>query len=316
MDMTTNASVADLQAQSEQTERWVRRYLELSDAADMVGLTEVVDDSCEFHDVRYAPVIGKAALAEWAPKLFEGMTNQKPKALVNLAVSGRVAIGEFDFEGYHTGEYRGFAPTGNVIRWSAVLIYTFNDAGLLTRMMYYYDVQAFENQLRGESVAPERPTRKNDATTTKLAHDIVVAQSIETEAWLRQYLVLIDKRDVAALDPLIDDDVRFDDVRYDSIIGKAALVEWGAGLFAGLSEQTRDSIPNMAVTGRCAIAEFTFSATHTGEYFGFPGTGKRIHWSACAVYRFTDEGKLIHQVYYNDVEALEAQLAGTPLAVA
>lgn len=311
--MTEDTTGLSIALQSEQTERWMRRYLELSDATDLEALAEVIDDACEFHDVRYPPVIGKAALVEWAPKLFAGMTDQKPKALVNLAVSGRVAIGEFDFEGHHTGEYRGFPPTGNVIRWSAVLIYTFNDAGLLTKMMYYYDVEAFENQLSGKTLAGPRPTRKNDAETPKLPRDIVAAQSIETERWLRRYLELVDKRDVEALDPLIDDDVRFDDVRYDPVIGKAALIEWGGGLFAGLSEQTRDSIPNLAVTGRCAIAEFTFSATHTGDYFGFPATGNRIHWSACAVYRFTDEGKLVHQTYYNDVEALEAQLAGKAL---
>jgi hypothetical protein len=51
----TDPDSLSMAAQSEQTESWIRRYLELSDATDLEGLAEVIDDACEFHDVRYPP---------------------------------------------------------------------------------------------------------------------------------------------------------------------------------------------------------------------------------------------------------------------
>jgi steroid delta-isomerase-like uncharacterized protein len=314
--MYDDFNAARLQQQSEETERWVRAYLKASDAGDLETLTTLISDDCEFHDCRYPPVIGAEALAEWAPKLFEGMTNQKPDALVNLAITGRVAIGEFDFEGWHTGEYRGFPPTGKVVRWPAVLIYTFNDAGKLCRFMYYYDVQAFEAQLRGDVAAPPAPTRPNDISRPKLPADVLAAQSIETERWVKAYLKAVDDQDVDALDSLVDDNVEYHDVRYDPVIGKAAATEWGAALFEGMPEIKRECIANLAVTGRRVIAEYEFSGMHSGTYLGFPATNEKIHWWGCAVYLFTDAGKLVHQTYYNDVEALESQLAGEPLELA
>jgi steroid delta-isomerase-like uncharacterized protein len=311
--MYDDFNAARLQKQSEETEAWVRAYLKASDAGDLETLTTLIADDCEFHDCRYPPVVGKVALGEWAPKLFEGMTNQKPDALVNLAVTGRVAIGEFDFEGWHTGEYRGFPATGKIVRWPAVLIYTFNDEGLLSRFMYYYDVQAFEQQLRGEVEAPPAPARPNDKSRPKLPADVLAAQSIETERWVKAYLKAVDEQDIEALDAMVDDDVEYHDVRYEPVIGKAAATEWGASLFGGMADIVRENIANLAVTGRCVIAEYEFSGTHTGTYLGFPATGKKIHWWGCAVYQFTDAGKLVHQTYYNDVEALESQLAGKPL---
>jgi steroid delta-isomerase-like uncharacterized protein len=312
--MYDDFKVAQLQQQSEETEAWVRTYLKASDAGDLETLTTLIADDCEFHDCRYPPVIGKEALGEWAPKLFEGMTNQKPDALVNLAVTGRVAIGEFDFEGWHTGEYRGFPATGKVVRWPAVLIYTFNDEGQLRRFMYYYDVQAFEQQLRGEVEAPPAPARPNDISRPKPPADVLAAQSIETEQWVKAYLKAVDEQDIEATDQLVADDCEFHDVRYAPIIGKAALVEWATSLFTGMPDSGRDELVNMAVTGRTAIGEYKFSGTHTGTYLGFPATGQRIYWDSCIVYHFNDAGKLAHQNYYNDVEAVEAQVKGSALA--
>jgi steroid delta-isomerase-like uncharacterized protein len=311
--MYDDFNAARLQQQSEETERWVRAYLKASDAGDLETLSTLIADDCEFHDCRYPPVIGAEALAEWAPKLFEGMTNQKPDALVNLAVTGRVAIGEFDFEGWHTGEYRGFPPTGKVVRWPAVLIYTFNDAGKLCRFMYYYDVQAFEAQLRGDVAAPPAPTRPIDISRPKLPADVLAAQSIETERWVKAYLKAVDDQDMAAMDQFVEDDCEFHDVRYDPIIGKEALVAWGAALFEGMPDSGRTRLVNMAVTGRTVIGEYEFSGTHSGTYLGFPATNKRIYWASCIVYHFSDAGRLASQTYYNDVESVESQLRGEPI---
>lgn len=89
--MTDDSTSLSIAARSEQTEKRIRRYLELSDAADLEAMAEMIDDACEFHDVRYPPVVGKAALLEWAPKLFSGMTDQKTKPLVNFPAGDRSA---------------------------------------------------------------------------------------------------------------------------------------------------------------------------------------------------------------------------------
>jgi steroid delta-isomerase-like uncharacterized protein len=138
----------------------------------------------------------------------------------------------------------------------------------------------------------------------------IAAQSAQTEQWARNFMKVIDSKDPAAAGPLISDDVEYHDCRYAPIIGKAALTVWGAGLWSGMPDLKRLEIVNMAVTGRVAFIECHYEGTHVGEYLGFPATGNTIRYSAVLIYTFNDEGQLIRQMFYNDVEALESQLRG------
>lgn len=134
-------------------------------------------------------------------------------------------------------------------------------------------------------------------------------RTAQTEGWVRRYMEIVDGKDLDAVSELVADDAAYEDCAYGAVRGKEALREWGAGLFAGMPDLKRE-IVNLAVTGRVAIGEFTYTGTHAGEYFGFAPTGKVVSWQAAVVYEFNEDGLLQRQMYYNDARGLEAQLAG------
>jgi len=138
----------------------------------------------------------------------------------------------------------------------------------------------------------------------------VAERSIQTETWIRKYLAAVDSQDLATLNEMVDEECEFHDCRYESVIGKAALAEWGAGIFAGMADQKREQIIHLVSKDRVAIGEFEYTGRHVGDYMGFPGTGQALRWKACVIYTFNDEGRLIRQMYYNDAGALEEKLRG------
>jgi steroid delta-isomerase-like uncharacterized protein len=135
--------------QTQQTEMWIRRYLDAIDGHDLAAADALVADDIEFHDCHYPPMRGKAEITEWAIGLWEGMPDSSRDRTVNLTVTGRIAIGEFEFSGTHTGTYLGYPATGKRVFWQSVIVYEFNEAGQLARQMYYNDAGALEAQLAG-----------------------------------------------------------------------------------------------------------------------------------------------------------------------
>jgi SnoaL-like polyketide cyclase len=138
----------DIAAQSAETEKWARHFWAVTDNKDVALLADLVHPDCEFHDVRYAPVIGTVDATKWGNDLFEGMPDSKRSKIIQVATTGRVCIGEFEYEGTHTGTYYGFPATGNFVRWMCVIIYKFNDDGQLIYMKNYNDTDGLESQLK------------------------------------------------------------------------------------------------------------------------------------------------------------------------
>jgi len=52
----------------------------------------------------------------------------------------------------------------------------------------------------------------------------------------------------------------------------------------------------------------TYTGTHRGELFGFPGTGRKITYQGLAVFR-CKEGKIVRGFVLGDTETLKRQLA-------
>lgn len=56
------------------------------------------------------------------------------------------------------------------------------------------------------------------------------------------------------------------------------------------------------------VARLTYTGTHRGELFGFPGTGKKITYQGIAIFQFR-EGKIISGFVLGDTESLKRQIA-------
>jgi steroid delta-isomerase-like uncharacterized protein len=67
-------------------------------------------------------------------------------------------------------------------------------------------------------------------------------------------------------------------------------------------EYFHNAVPDLTYTVEDQIAEddkvvsrYTVSGTHQGEFFGVPGTGKRIEMTGINIDRFDDSGKLVEE---------------------
>jgi len=60
--------------------------------------------------------------------------------------------------------------------------------------------------------------------------------------------------------------------------------------------------------GEKVVARLTYTGTHRGELFGFPGTGRGITYQGIAIFQFR-EGKIISGYVLGDTESLKRQIA-------
>src|SRR5215204_2209562 len=76
----------------------------------------------------------------------------------------------------------------------------------------------------------------------------------------------------------------------------------GADTIKGEIEYFRNAVPDLTYTVEDQVAEgdkvvtrYTASGTHQGEFFGVPGSGKRIEMSGIQIDRFDESGKLVEE---------------------
>lgn len=110
-----------------------------------------------------------------------------------------------------------------------------------------------------------------------------------------------------ALEELISPDIVF-----HGSIGTA--VEGIAG-FKIYRDRVRSAFPDfhnhieeLIAEGNKVAAHLTYTGTHRGELFGFPGTGRKITYHGLAVFEFKG-GKIVRGFVLGDMETLKRQLA-------
>jgi steroid delta-isomerase-like uncharacterized protein len=60
----------------------------------------------------------------------------------------------------------------------------------------------------------------------------------------------------------------------------------------------------------CSVREIIVSGTHTGEYFGVPGSGRRVRAEIACFFEFDGDGRLRTERVYFDNARLLAQMRG------
>jgi steroid delta-isomerase-like uncharacterized protein len=56
------------------------------------------------------------------------------------------------------------------------------------------------------------------------------------------------------------------------------------------------------------VARLTYTGTHQGELFGFPGTGRKINYQGIAIFQFR-ERRIVSGYVLGDTESLKRQIA-------
>ena len=64
----------------------------------------------------------------------------------------------------------------------------------------------------------------------------------------------------------------------------------------------------------CSVREIVVEGTHTGEYFGVPGTGRRVRAEMACFFEFDAAGRLQTERVYFDNARLLAQMRGELMA--
>ena len=93
----------------------------------------------------------------------------------------------------------------------------------------------------------------------------------------------------------------------------------GADTIKGEIEYFRNAVPDLTYTVEDQVSEddkvvsrYTVRGTHQGEFFGVPGTGKRIEMTGIQIDRFDESGKLIEEWPEYDLLGAMKQMGAIP----
>jgi len=86
-------------------------------------------------------------------------------------------------------------------------------------------------------------------------------------------------------------------------------------------EYFRSAIPDLTYTiddqiveGDKVVTRYTVSGTHQGEFFGVPGSGRRIEMTGINIDRFDENGKLVEEWPEYDLLGAMQQMGAIPEA--
>jgi predicted SnoaL-like aldol condensation-catalyzing enzyme len=89
---------------------------------------------------------------------------------------------------------------------------------------------------------------------------------------------------------------------------KTAVVGFFAARLKGLPD-LKVSIQTSLAEGDKVAASFAYEGTHQGLYYGVAGTGKRLFFTSCDIFRIAD-GQIIEHWGTGDIAGIVAQLKG------
>jgi steroid delta-isomerase-like uncharacterized protein len=116
---------------------------------------------------------------------------------------------------------------------------------------------------------------------------------------------------------VIDEVLHSDFVCYDPN-SEAGAVR-GADTIKGEIEYFRNAVPDLTYTVEDQIAEgdevvtrWKATGTHQGEFFGVPGSGKRLEMSGIQIDRFDESGKMVEEWPEYDLLGAMRQMGAIP----
>ena len=116
---------------------------------------------------------------------------------------------------------------------------------------------------------------------------------------------------------VIDEVLRSDFVCYDPNSESGEIS--GADTIKGEIDYFRQAVPDLTYTvddqvaeGDKVVSRYTATGTHQGEFFGVPGTGKRVEFTGIQIDRFDESGKMIEEWPEYDLLGAMRQIGVVP----
>jgi len=110
-----------------------------------------------------------------------------------------------------------------------------------------------------------------------------------------------------ALEELISPEIVFRGSIGTAVVGSAGFKRYVDRIRSAFPD-FHNHIEELIAEGDKVAARLTYTGTHRGELFGFPGTGRKITYQGLAVFA-CQGGKIVRGFVLGDTEALKRQLA-------
>jgi steroid delta-isomerase-like uncharacterized protein len=110
-----------------------------------------------------------------------------------------------------------------------------------------------------------------------------------------------------ALEELISPDIAFHGSIGTAVRGIAEFKQYVSRIRSAFPD-FYNHIEELIAEAEKVAARLTYTGTHRGELFGFPGTGRKITYQGLAIFKLK-EGKIIRGFVLGDTETLKHQLA-------
>jgi steroid delta-isomerase-like uncharacterized protein len=123
----------------------------------------------------------------------------------------------------------------------------------------------------------------------------------------RYYAELWNAWSTAALDELISPNIIFRGSIGTAAIGIEEFKQY-VNRIRGAFPDFHNHIEELIGEDDKVVARLTYTGTHRGELFGFPGTGRKINYQGIAIFQFR-EGKIVSGFVLGDTDSLKRQLA-------
>lgn len=219
-------------------------------------------------------------------------------------MKGNVAVVEFTWTGTMTGDVRDLKATNKPIGQKRVIVYVFNDDGLVKEERIYADNLGLQAQMRGDKNAPPvepLPTAPPEVHMGKGTPD-----EDKLVDWAKHIDDAFNTGDVKQATALLADDVEYDAWGVPPLKGKKENEKDLRSFFKAFPDQKWTSTNVMGIDG-FAIIEHVFTGTQKVPYGRFTKvTGKPVtgeHY--LEIRQPSADGKLVHGwAYANPIEAL------------
>jgi steroid delta-isomerase-like uncharacterized protein len=123
----------------------------------------------------------------------------------------------------------------------------------------------------------------------------------------RYYSELWNARSPAALEELISPDIVFRGSIGTTVNGIEEFKQYVNRIRAAFPD-FHNRIDELISEGDKVVARLTYTGSHRGELFNFPGTGKKISYQGMGIFQFR-EGKIVSGFVLGDTESLKRQIA-------
>ncbi|PVZ70173.1 ester cyclase [Pelagibaculum spongiae] len=126
------------------------------------------------------------------------------------------------------------------------------------------------------------------------------------------YSICWNNGDMEEIDKVFDDNVEHDQFLEDWPKGKEGfktLVKFWRTAFPDIKEEALEIIGE----GNKVASRFRLSGTHLGDFYGIPGTGRKIDILGAEIFEFNEDGKVIKYFYHEDTMGLFMQIGLLPL---